>query len=54
MDSAEFFSRYQAGEVGDKIAYVTWAGRYRLYLNLKRAISDSLRLVVTVADAPLA
>lgn len=53
MDSAEFFSRYQTGEVGDNITYVAWAGRYRLYLNLKHAISDSLRLVVTVADAPL-
>ncbi len=53
LDSAEFFSRYQAGEVGDEIAYVTWAGRYRLYMNLRHAISESLRLVVTVADVPL-
>jgi len=50
--SADFFERYQAGEVGDDLAYVTWAGRYRLYLNLKRTISESLRIVMAVADIP--
>ena len=43
LTSAEFLTRYQMGEMGDDLAYVSWAGRYRLYLNLKRAISDSLR-----------
>ncbi|WP_374689349.1 hypothetical protein [Promineifilum sp.] len=50
MSSSEFFKRYQAGEMGDAVEVVTWAGRYRLYLNLKRAISESLRVVVTVAS----
>ena len=50
LPSAEFFDRYEAGEMGDELVYVSWAGRYRLYSNLKRAISDSLRTVVAVAD----
>ncbi|HMT21498.1 MAG TPA: hypothetical protein PKE20_09695 [Promineifilum sp.] len=50
--SADFFERYQAGELGDDFAYITWAGRYRLYLNLKRTISESLRIVMAVTDAP--
>ncbi len=53
LPSAEFFDRYEAGEMGDELTYVSWAGRYRLYSNLKRAISDSLRTVVTAADNPL-
>lgn len=46
LTSAEFYRRYQAGEMGDDIAYVAWAGRYRLYLRLKRTISNSLKLVL--------
>lgn len=53
LGSSEFFDRYQAGEMGDDVATISWAGRFRLYLNLKRAISDSLRLIVTVAEPPL-
>jgi hypothetical protein len=50
LSSGEFFKRYEAGEMGDAVEIVAWAGRYRLYLNLKRAISESLRVVVTVAS----
>lgn len=53
LTSAEFLTRYQMGEMGDDLAYISWAGRYRLYLNLKRAISDSLRWVVAVSDLSL-
>lgn len=53
LSSTEFFNRYQAGEMGDALEYVSWAGRYRLYSNLKRAISDSLRTVVAFADTTL-
>lgn len=47
LASEEFFRRYQAGEMGDDMVFVRWAGRYRLYTNLKRAISTSLKLIVT-------
>jgi hypothetical protein len=47
LDSAEFYHRFQSGEMGDDLTYVRWAGQYQLYLNLKQTISASLRLVVT-------
>ena len=40
LGSVEFYRRYQAGEMGDDVAIVAWAGRYRLYLRLRRTISD--------------
>lgn len=46
LTSVEFYRRYQAGEMGDDVAFVAWAGRYRLYLRLKRTISNSLKLVL--------
>jgi hypothetical protein len=46
LASDEFIQRYEAGEMGDEIAFVRWAGRYRLYTNLKQAISTSLKLIV--------
>lgn len=53
ISSADFYERYQSGEIGDDIGYIAWAGRYRLYMKLKQAISESLRVVVAVADTPL-
>lgn len=50
LSSSAFLERYLAGEMGDAVETVAWAGRYRLYLNLKRAISESLQVVVTVAS----
>lgn len=46
LTSSEFFRRYQAGTMGDSIEYVRWAGRYKLYQNLKDMISASLQLVI--------
>lgn len=46
LTSSEFFRRYQAGMMGDAIEYVRWAGRYRLYKNLRDLISSSLQMVV--------
>jgi hypothetical protein len=43
LSSAEFQRRYQAGEMGDDIAFVRWTGRHRLYTNLTRVISDGER-----------
>lgn len=47
ITSPEFFQRYQAGAMGDSVEFVSWAGRYRLYRELKAAISASLKLVVS-------
>lgn len=46
ISSTDFFERYQAGEMGDDAEFISWSGRYKLYLNLKQAISASLQLVV--------
>ena len=46
LASSEFYRQYRAGELGDDIAFVTWAGRYRLYISLKQAISESLKMVL--------
>jgi hypothetical protein len=49
MSSETFFQRYQAGEIGDAIEFVSWAGHYRFYRNLKHTISSSLDLVISVS-----
>lgn len=47
MTSAEFYDRYKRGELGDDMDFVRWAGRYRLYLELKEEIEKSLAMVLT-------
>lgn len=47
MASATFAERYQAGDLGDTLSYVAWAGKYRLYIDLRESISDSLKMVLT-------
>jgi hypothetical protein len=46
LTSSEFLAQYDAGELGDSMAFVAWAGRYRLYLQLRQAITDGLQVVV--------
>jgi hypothetical protein len=46
MTSAEFYSRYKRGELGDDMDFVRWAGRYRLYCELKEEIEKSLAMVL--------
>jgi hypothetical protein len=53
MSSIEFYRQYQDGQLGDDAAIIEWAGRYKLYLRLKQAISNSLNLVVTSQQAAL-
>lgn len=48
MSSEDFYQRYQAGEMGDDMVFIHWAGKYTLYLRLKRAISNSLKQIVAV------
>ena len=47
MLSPEFYARYKRGEMGDDIDFVRWAGRYRLYRELKYEIEKSLTMVLT-------
>ncbi|GAB4154467.1 MAG: hypothetical protein Fur0021_21040 [Candidatus Promineifilaceae bacterium] len=53
LTSVEFYRRYQAGEMGDDVSIVAWAGRYRLYLRLRRMISDSLKVVLSAPSTLL-
>jgi hypothetical protein len=53
MSSPEFYRQYQNGQLGDDVTIIEWAGRYRLYLRLKQAISESLNLVITSQTAAL-
>lgn len=46
IPSAEFYSRYKRGEMGDDMDFVRWAGRYRLYCELKEEIEKSLAMVL--------
>jgi hypothetical protein len=52
LTSAEFYQRYQAGEFGDEVKFVAWVGRYRLYLRLKKTISNSLKMVLAGSPPP--
>lgn len=54
LASAEMFRRFQAGELGDDVEIVAWVGRYRLFLELREMIADSLNLVVTLPMQTLA
>ena len=44
--SAEFYTRFLAGEGGDVPGDVTWVGLYEGFLSLKTTISESLKIVV--------
>ncbi len=49
--SAEFYARFLAGEAGDMPEDVAWVGLYEGFLHLKRAISDTLKIVVAEPPA---
>ena len=45
MSSAEFFSQYQGGKLGDSADFVEWAGDYQQYLGLLQTLRDRLQAV---------
>ncbi len=47
MTSDDFYVRYKRGELGDSMDMVQWAGRYRLYHELKDEINESLAFIIT-------
>jgi hypothetical protein len=42
MPSADFYARYQRGELGDDVDFVEWAGDYQHYLQLKDELEQKL------------
>jgi len=42
MSSADFYARYQKGEMGDTADFVEWAGDYQHYLQLKEELEQKL------------
>jgi hypothetical protein len=42
MSSADFYARYQRGEMGDAADVVEWAGDYQHYLQLKAELEQKL------------
>jgi hypothetical protein len=42
MSSADFYARYQKGEMGDSADVVEWAGDYQHYLELKDELEQKL------------
>ncbi len=45
LSSADHFEQYQRGEQGDSHDTIRWVGYYRLYLNLKKDINETLALI---------
>jgi hypothetical protein len=42
MTSADFYARYQNGEIGDSADAVEWAGDYQHYVQLKEELEQKL------------
>ncbi len=42
MTSADFYARYQKGEMEDAADFVDWAGNYQHYLQLKEEMEQKL------------
>jgi hypothetical protein len=42
MSSADFYARYQRGEMGDSADVVEWAGDYQHYLQFKAELEQKL------------
>lgn len=43
MDSAEFFTLYNKGELGDDEIFVEWSGNYQHYLGIKQELDEKLQ-----------
>ena len=42
MSSAEFYEKYQRGEMGDSMNVMEWASDYHMFLKLKDELSQAL------------
>ena len=46
MSSEEFHTRFTQGTMGDDLDLFDWVGTYEMFVGLKAAISESLKLVI--------
>jgi hypothetical protein len=42
LSSADFYARYEKGELGDSAEFIEWAGDYQHYLQLKEELEHKL------------
>jgi hypothetical protein len=42
LASADFYARYEKGELGDSAEFIEWAGDYQHYLQLKEELEHKL------------
>lgn len=45
MDSAEFFAKYNKGELGDDEVFVEWSGNYKHFLAIRQELNAKLQHV---------
>jgi len=53
MTSEEFFSRFQRGELDDRMDFIEWAGAYDLFLDRKARVEAALMQVAIWRLSPL-
>lgn len=46
MSSADFFSKYKEGKLGDSKDFIEWSGDYQHYMDLKRELEQKLKAMV--------
>jgi len=49
LSSEEFYSRFEAGELGDDIELIRWANKYEIYLESKGEFEQLMTLVESYA-----
>ncbi|MEN8446541.1 MAG: antitoxin TumA, partial [Cyanobacteria bacterium J06555_13] len=45
MESAEFFTKYSQGEIGDDEVFVEWSGNYQHFLAIRQELETKLQHV---------
>jgi hypothetical protein len=45
LDSAEFYKRYQRGEMGDELEIMRWASKFEIYEEMKEDLDNTLSLL---------
>ena len=45
LDSAEFYQRYQRGEMGDEMEIMRWASKFEIYVEVKEDMDNTFSLL---------
>jgi hypothetical protein len=45
MSSAEFYERYQRGEMGDEMEFMRWATKFEIYEEMKEDLDNTFSLL---------